>query len=239
MRKNLFYSGLHIESKDVVDKRLYINGLTTDSLKDTFGQGGRFAGKNVFTFNTKDDKFYKLVTHTDPLNPSSWKKLVDSFVIFPEFVDGESYVKGSSVMFDDSFNRVGFYIAVTQTQEGQSPETHPNLWFKISAPSEDGNLGGYRNTILHSLNPNSAPTQEITITFDKNSLPENTSPSVECYVDLDDPQEGYTGWVRCVPSVVTWTTGSMIKTKIAFSGDMDSIRFNSGEENNNVKIVIV
>lgn len=239
MESNIFYSGLRFETKEVVDKRLYINGLTVQSLTDTFGINGRFAGRNVFTFNTQDDKFYKLVESSDPLNPSSWKKLADSFVVFPDYIDGESYVKGSCVMFSDSFNRVGFYISLFPTTAGESPETEPLLWFEISAPSE-GSGSGYRQTVMHRIVPNEEPTHTINVIFDKNSLPDGTSPIVECYVDMNNPQEGFIGWVRCIPSIVTWTTGSLLKVQISFIGDLSSLNYNGSDAGQtNVKLVII
>lgn len=239
MENNLFFSGLRFETKEVVDERLYIDGLTVESLSEKFGTNGRYARRNIFTFNTVDDKFYKLENGSEPLNPSSWKKLTDSFVVFPDYNDEDDYVRGSCVMFTDSFNRVGFYISLTQTQAGESPETHPSLWFQVSAPSGN-NASGYRQTVMHRLNPADELTHTINIVFDRNSLPEGTSPVIECYVDLNDPQEGYVGWNRCVPSMVTWTTGSMIKIRVEFSGDMSIINYNEAStQQMNVKLVIV
>lgn len=237
--KNMFYSGLMFETKEVVDKRLYIDGLSETSLRDTFGVSGRYAGRNIFTFNTQDEKFYKLVDDTDPLNPTSWKKLTDSLVVFPDFMVGETYVKGSCVMFMDSFNRIGFYISLVPTKAGQSPETHPQLWFDLSA-STNTTGDAFRESVLHRLNPTDANTHTINVFFDKNNLPDGTSPIVVCYVDLKDSQEGQIGWVRCFPSMVTWGTGSLIKIKIEFSGDLSDINFSSSTpQQTNVKLVIM
>lgn len=239
MKSNLFFSGLMFETKEVVDQRLYIDGLTEASLRETFGVGGRFAGRNIFTFNTQDDKFYKLVDETDPLNPTSWKKLTDSLVVFPDYTGGETYVKGSCVMFTDSFNRVGFYISLNQTEAGESPETDPQLWFDLStSSSSSGEV--YRETVLHRIDPSDEDTHVINVFFDKNNLPDGTSPNVVCYIDLNDPQEGQIGWVRCFPSMVTWTTGSMMRLQISFSGDMSDVNFIGADpQQMNVKLVIL
>jgi hypothetical protein len=151
MNENVFYAALDIRSTDPIDKRFYIDEITTPNLTAIFGLNGRYAIRNAFIFNRHDRQFYYYTGTNAPapdiLNPANWSPYqVSATGRFVEWANDATYTTGDPV-FDPATIPTGvkFYIAKTTTTPGEPPYLTPEEWVEV------GSTGSTRQTALITL----------------------------------------------------------------------------------------
>lgn len=227
MYENTFYEQIEIKSDEPIDKRLYIDSLTTANLQGLFEDDGKYSFDTAVLFNKADKRFYFLAvraTPADAVNPANWTAIVSSANGFVLYAPTSTYAVGDCVYEIDGGSIKHFFIATDSVAATETPLTTPTKWLEVKGS------GAVWQQHKHRLNPavpagNSTRTYDITVISE---LANSHSPLVKFYVDKAITISGQTAWQEINPLYQVYVDGGNTKIRVTFSGDLTSFFYDAG-----------
>lgn len=227
MKQNTFYSSLDLRSIEPIDKRMYIDDITTSNLTALFGVDGKYGIRNAVLFNRTSKKYHYFTGTTVPtpniLNPANWaEQVISASGKFVEWANATEYIFGETVYDPATSPNYKFYVCkVVDSTVGEAPYLTSSEWFEVSAGA------GVKQTTTFELDLASPVPFAVDVPYVKINLPD--LPAFKIF-GLTATNE----WSDIEPDVVV--KASLNKITLTFSGNLPSSGLVDSQDNIKVNI---
>lgn len=229
MPNNVFHTGLDIRSIAPIDKRMYIDDITTVHLTERFGLNGAYAIPKAVLFNRTTNAFHYYTSTVAPspniLNPSNWAQLsTGGSGGFVQWSTGANFTTGATVYMPPTTDDPIRYFIAVQNSSNQNPIANSLYWFEI------GSGGSSRSTTTTRLVKN-GNSRTISVIYSGINVPDLPIISVFGLFVGD----GIDIWKPIEPSMSIDQLSSTIQ--FTFTGDLENSAIR--DVDNNIKIVVL